>query len=627
MQNVAPDRRGKSISGLTSLATIYDAVQTPIIVLDASGRIVHFNKAVASLSTYKREDFEGKQLSETSLISESLKDLTTAHFEKRTHTSQFETTWPVVEGKQLTIQWQVSETTLENEDVIFVLTGQDITQQQAVEGRLSRSEVLYHELAKNFPNGAIIIFDHDLRYLLVEGSEVENVGLNPSLLLGKTLYEVFPQEVVGAIEPVMRATLSGQQFTAEAVYNGSPYDVRYLPLRDEEGNIIGGLSISQNITERKNIEDALRRSEALYRGIAQNFPNGAILLFDKDMRYQLVEGMEVKEVGLDRDKMVGRTLHEVFPPEVAQAIEPLFKTILAGKTVINESVYSDRTYQVHNLPIYDDKGEILAGLSISQNITERRNAEKNLETSLESEKKARREAQEAVRLKDMFLATMSHELRTPLNAMIGFMHLMIFSAQLNEDNTYMAERSIANSQRLLNLINNILDISRIASGGLHLVPVDMSPRTLAKTLHEDLTLLAKERNLELVYTVDDTLPETIRHDEERLSQIVLNLVGNAIKFTNEGSVKFNLSLKDTDKLVITVTDTGIGMPPSRQHVIFDDFVQLDNSSTRNHQGAGLGLSIVKRLTLLMKGSVSVSSEVGKGSEFIVEVPLVLDLSE
>jgi len=235
---------------------------------------------------------------------------------------------------------------------------------------------------------------------------------------------------------------------------------------------------------------------------------------------------------------------------------------------------------------------------------------------------ARREAVEATRMKDLFLATMSHELRTPLNAMIGFVTLMLYSGQLNEDNTHMAERAFANTQRLLTLINNILDISRIATGGMDIVPGAVSLRDIAAGLFNDLKPQADEKSLRLELVYDDQIPKTINHDETRLTQIVTNLVSNAIKFTEKGTITMGFRRRD-DQLIIQVSDTGIGIPQSKQHLVFDDFFQVDGSSTRKQQGAGLGLAIVKRLVLLMRGTISVSSEVDKGSTFTVEIPLDL----
>jgi signal transduction histidine kinase len=235
---------------------------------------------------------------------------------------------------------------------------------------------------------------------------------------------------------------------------------------------------------------------------------------------------------------------------------------------------------------------------------------------------ARRQAEDATRMKDLFLATMSHELRTPLNAMIGFLHLMIYSDQLDEDNTYMAERSLANTQRLLTLINNILDLSRIATGGLQIVPAPVQIRYLVAGLYNDLKMLAHDKGLRLRLDVDHTLPETIQHDETRLAQIITNLVGNAIKFTEKGEVELQIE-RQREKLVLRVTDTGIGIPKAKLGLIFDDFFQVDSSSTRQQQGAGLGLAIVKRLVILMDGTINVESEVGVGTTFTVELPLDL----
>ncbi len=235
---------------------------------------------------------------------------------------------------------------------------------------------------------------------------------------------------------------------------------------------------------------------------------------------------------------------------------------------------------------------------------------------------ARREAVEATRMKDLFLATMSHELRTPLNAMIGFLHLMLYSGQLDDDNTHMAERSLANTHRLLTLINNILDLSRIATGGLEIVPGSMSLRHIAAGLYNDLKPLAQEKSLRLELEVDPTFPDTINHDETRIAQIVTNLVSNAIKFTDKGTIDLMFKQRN-DRLVIQVKDTGVGIPQLKQHLIFDDFFQVDSTSTRKQQGAGLGLAIVKRLVLLMNGTINLVSEVGMGSTFTVELPLDL----
>jgi PAS domain S-box-containing protein len=403
--------------------------------------------------------------------------------------------------------------------------------------------------------------------------------------------------------------------------------------RQADGKPLRLIGVMQDITDRKQAEieirDAKDRLELAMEGAGLGSWE-ANLLTNKtlfDARYEKMLGFAPGELAGENPTLTS----EIHPDDMVT----LFGVVVdytTGKRPDYEVEFRTSTkdggwkwiYAKAQLVEWMPDGTPLRLVGVNQDITARKTAEQEREKLLASEQAARREAQEALRMKDLFLATMSHELRTPLNAMIGFQHLMLFSQQLDADNSHMAERSIANSQRLLNLINNILDISRIATGGLKIVPVKMSPGQLAKNIGTDLGLQAKEKGLTLNIEVADNVPESVTHDEERMGQIMLNLVGNALKFTDKlGTITLRMS-EAKERLVIEVQDTGIGIPASQKHVIFDDFVQLDNSSTRKHQGAGLGLAIVKRLVLLMQGSITVESEIGQGSTFVVTLPLNLN---
>ncbi len=402
--------------------------------------------------------------------------------------------------------------------------------------------------------------------------------------------------------------------------------------RQADGKAVRMIGVNQDITARKQADLELRESKdrlELALDIAQLGRWDADLITNKtlfDDRYEKMLGFLPGELAGENPSRVSN----IHPDDMVQMFEKVMN-YATGKTAEYEAEFRTETRDGNWKWIYA-KAQIVERLpdgtplrlaGVNQDITARKQADQEREQLLTNEREARREAQEALRMKDLFLATMSHELRTPLNAMIGFQHLMLFSQQLDADNSHMAERSIANSQRLLNLINNILDISRIATGGLKIVLVNMSPRSLANGIGTDLNLQAKEKGLNLKVEVADDVPEQILHDEERMGQIMLNLVGNALKFTEpNGTVTLRVRSAN-ERLVIEVQDTGIGIPASQKHVIFDDFVQLDNSSTRKHQGAGLGLAIVKRLALLMQGSITVESEIGQGSTFVVTLPLNL----
>lgn len=235
---------------------------------------------------------------------------------------------------------------------------------------------------------------------------------------------------------------------------------------------------------------------------------------------------------------------------------------------------------------------------------------------------AQRLAQENSRLKSEFLSTMSHELRTPLNAIEGFTSIMLsgMGVELSSRAEDMTKRIASNSKRLLNLINDFLDLSRIEAGRLELVESVLSPATLAEKWKRDMSILADEKGLNFALTVDSALPPTILGDEDALSKVAINLLGNAFKFTKEGSVTLGLQ-KMEEGWAIVVADTGIGIPVHARDYIFEEFRQVDGTSKREFGGTGLGLSLVQKLARAMGGRVMVDSEVGQGSTFTVILPL------
>ncbi|MEM6281288.1 MAG: ATP-binding protein [Chloroflexota bacterium] len=236
---------------------------------------------------------------------------------------------------------------------------------------------------------------------------------------------------------------------------------------------------------------------------------------------------------------------------------------------------------------------------------------------------ARAEALESSRLKSEFLSTISHELRTPLNAIIGYCDLMLegLAGDFDENTRRMLNRVNGSSDLLLNLINDLLDLSRIESGKLKLEMLPFEVRKLAVEIHDEHVLAAQERGLSFTIIIDSALPLEMYGDPNRIKQIVSNLVSNAIKFTAEGDVTVTLQQVKSEWL-IRVQDTGVGIPQHSHRYIFDAFRQVDNSTTRVHGGTGLGLSIVRNLATMMGGRVSLESEVDAGSTFSVTLPLI-----
>ncbi|MDM8563255.1 ATP-binding protein, partial [Candidatus Marithioploca araucensis] len=252
----------------------------------------------------------------------------------------------------------------------------------------------------------------------------------------------------------------------------------------------------------------------------------------------------------------------------------------------------------------------LVRMEISMNITEHKQAEIALI-------QAKEEADSANRAKSEFLANMSHEIRTPMNAVIGFSEILASKVTDKQHKSYLNSIQTA-GKSLLTLINDILDLSKIEAGRLDIQYEPVNPQIIFTELQQIFTLKMAEKNLELIMEIDKSLPLALILDETRLRQILLNLIGNAVKFTDSGYIKLCANQETNTNhidLIIAVEDSGIGIPADQQALIFESFRQQDGQSTRQYGGTGLGLAITKRLVEMMNGEISVKSNTGKGSRF------------
>jgi signal transduction histidine kinase len=242
-----------------------------------------------------------------------------------------------------------------------------------------------------------------------------------------------------------------------------------------------------------------------------------------------------------------------------------------------------------------------------------------IEAAQEELRAAKDAAEQSNRAKSIFLANMSHELRTPLNAIMGFLSIILMNAKLDRKDAYRAQRAYANSERLLNTINDILDISRIEAGRLQIVMMPVSVRDTVESIRSQMEVLAEEKTLPVELQVTENVPTLIETDGDALTKIITNLLSNGIKFTEKGKVSLLVDSLD-NQLIIKVTDTGIGIAPHMYDLIFETFRQVDDSTTRPYGGVGLGLAIVQNLCKVMQGTVRVESELGRGSTFTVIIP-------
>lgn len=233
------------------------------------------------------------------------------------------------------------------------------------------------------------------------------------------------------------------------------------------------------------------------------------------------------------------------------------------------------------------------------------------------------------RLKSRFVSMVSHELRTPLTSVQGYTEMLkagIYGA-LSEKQTQALDRILINTRQLIGIVNDLLDQARIEAGQLALHPVSLSPRELLTNVHSTMEPLANKNGLQLTASCDENLPQKLIGDQQRLQQILINLINNAIKFTPDGVVNIHFYRSDPQRWIMQISDTGRGIPEDALDYIFEPFRQVDGSITRSHKGIGLGLSIVKQLVELMEGDITVESKIGEGSTFRINLPLVTSKKE
>jgi len=388
--------------------------------------------------------------------------------------------------------------------------------------------------------------------------------------------------------------------------------------KSNDGSTLGYQGIIRDITEKKKTEEALRESEAQKKAILDASVD-RIRLVDKDLKIIWANETTTRELNIAPDELVGHTCYKFLVYRDTPCIGcPVIKSIKSGqiehavmhqtksKTTKGEAYWDD-----YAVPIKNESGDIVNIIEITRNITEQVRSEKEL-------KQAKIAAEEANQAKSDFLANMSHEIRTPMNAIMGMTDLALATDLTKEQREYL-EMVKMSSDSLLSLINNILDFSKIEARQLELEEIDFDLRTTLENAAETLAVKADEAGLELACHIMPDTPTTLIGDPSRLRQIIVNLAGNAIKFTKEGEVVIRVDKQEEEDssvlLHFMVSDTGIGIPPDKTEKIFESFTQVDASTTRKYGGTGLGLNICKQLVDMMDGRIWVESELNKGSIF------------
>jgi two-component system, sensor histidine kinase and response regulator len=394
---------------------------------------------------------------------------------------------------------------------------------------------------------------------------------------------------------------------------------RGVALRDPEGKLVRFIGSFVDITDLKRAEQALRESEERFRG---TFENAAVGIAHRDLqcRFLRVNDKFCSIVGYSRGELLEMTFQDITHPQDLAAELGLHAPLLRGElpsyalekryvrkdgSLVWAQVFASLQRDAAGAPAYD--------IAIIHDITER----KRLEEALRQTKEA---AEAANRAKDEFLANVSHEIRTPMNAILGMTELALDTLLTEDQRQYLTTVKSA-ADALLGIINDVLDFAKIEAGRLELDPADFSLSSVLGATLRALAVRAHKKGLELICQQRPGVPDALIGDAGRLRQVLLNLVGNAIKFTERGEVVVLVenaaepAPEGEVSLRFAVTDTGIGIPPEKQATIFQAFEQEDTSTTRKYGGTGLGLTIAARLAALMDGGITVDSAPGQGSTF------------
>ncbi|MDR3689887.1 MAG: response regulator [Fimbriimonas sp.] len=412
------------------------------------------------------------------------------------------------------------------------------------------------------------------------------------------------------------------------------------------------VGVCMDITDLKVAEERLNQERVMLRTLIDNLPD---MVFVKDLqgRFVLENTAHLRHVGAaSKEAFLGKTDFDLFPSEIAQPFyEDEQEVIRTGKPLLNrmepaqDPLGNPQWFWTTKVPLRDSQGRVVGIIGVNRDVTTQRREQQELQNTMAQLEQAKRMAEHhaellerqaidlaeardlalaSTRAKSEFLANMSHEIRTPMNGILGITELLLGTRLTNEQHEF-ASTVRSSADALLTVINDILDFSRIEAGKMQVEVTDFNLRLVMEEVTGLVASNAYRKGLEVACVFPYEVPEFLQGDPARLRQILTNLMGNAVKFTEHGEVRLEVALlqeTDADALIrLSVADTGIGIAREAQARIFDSFTQADGSTTRKFGGTGLGLTISRSLTELMGGQIAMSSEEGRGSTFYVDLTL------
>lgn len=504
----------------------------------------------------------------------------------------------------------------------------DITNRKRAEDALRNSESLYHSLVDRLPIN-VTRKDRNGKITFVNQPFCDLVGKTRDFLIGKTDYDLFPQELADKYQEDDRYIFStGKSFHAVEQNRSDSgnhfFEVWKVPVHNMNGDVVESQAVFWDVTEREENRASLARERDLLQTLMDSLRD-LIYIKDADGRFVTVNTAFCSFWGCEsKHAVVGELPDSFVSPELAKQICEEDQIVLTQGTplidreqVVHVSDTQQRTFSIDKIPLRDSEGNIVGLVGIDRDITNRKRNEEALQS-------ARRSADEANRAKSEFLANMSHEIRTPLTGVVGFTDMLIAGVSPEDQRNYL-EIVRDSGESLLLLVNDILDLSKIEADQLSLESTRIDLETVLSGAMKPLAVRAHKEDIELCCDIDPSIPTKLIADPVRLRQVVTNLIGNAIKFTEQGEVTLKVFplKRDSDQILLEfrVEDTGIGIPADKIDHIFEAFAQADSSTTRLYGGTGLGLAISSRIVGAMGGELQCESELGTGTCFYFAVPM------
>jgi PAS domain S-box-containing protein len=610
-------------AALNRLGPLVEVNPYAVVITDAAGRIAIVNSVTEQLFGYRADELTGRSIEV--LVPQGLPG---SEADQQTEAASCSRTGRHGEGEPHGIRQDASEFPVEialnrmvtTDGVLNFAVIVDITKRKQAQEALRETEARYESLVESLP---LNVFRKNLRGELVFGNKSYCQSMKSSWedLVGKTDLDLFPPQLADKYRRddtrVISTGAALEDIEEHQKPDGEKIYVQVLkaPIRDAAGDIIGIQGMFWDVSARRRAEEALRVSDARFRKLVGS---NIIGIITASYDGQVVEANDafLEMVRYARAELVagGVRWDRMTPPEYrsrdSQALDQLKRT---GKCAPWEKEFlrKDGSRVPILVGVTNLEGQDNDCLWLVVDMT----AQKEAETALQTAKDA---ADAANRAKSAFLANMSHEIRTPMNVILGMTDLVLDTELTIEQQEYLKVVQESN-ELLLSLISDVLDFSRIEAGKLESQEIEFNLRETVGTSLASLGVEAHRKNLELVLNIHANVPERVVGESIRLRQVLVNLVSNAIKFTEQGEIVVDVGLDahddDTANLLFSVRDTGIGIPKDKFQWIFRAFEQVAGSMAHKHGGAGLGLAICSKLVEAMSGRLWFESEAGVGSNF------------